>query len=127
MKQDYYFCVSGAFLVSRNCLQDLFLKEASTDLDSSYDVTVIQWITSYRKIRMTTRVKTFWRVYETSLTTTVSTMRCLSETMLICKAIKSHFKRSYDIQNLHSFSFHMKIMKLAKGTFHKCHMKCPLS
>ena len=41
----------------------------------SYDVAVNQWITSCHKSRMTTRVITLWRVCETSLTTSVSTMR----------------------------------------------------
>ena len=27
---------------------------------------------------------------------------------------------------LHSWSFHMKFIKLAEGSFHKFHMKCPL-
>ena len=34
-------------------------------------------------INMTTRVITLWRVYVTSLTTSVSTMRFLAEIMLI--------------------------------------------
>ena len=42
----------------------------------SYDVAVIQWITSCHKNHMTTRVITFWRVHATSLTMSVSTM-CL--------------------------------------------------
>ena len=29
-------------------------------------------------------------------------------------------------KNLHSWSFNMKFMKLAEGSFHKCHMKWPL-
>ena len=49
---------------------------------------------------MTTRIITLWRVYITSLTTSVSTMRFLIEIMLILKAIKTHFKGSYDKQNL---------------------------
>ena len=61
-----------------------------------YDL--IQWITSCHKNRMTTRVITLWRVYLTSLTTSVSTLRFLTEIMFILKAIKSHFKGSYDKQ-----------------------------
>ena len=67
---------------------------------SYYDVAVIQWITSCHKNRMTIRVITLWRVYVTSLTTSVSSMRFLCEIMFILKAIKSHFKRLYDKQNL---------------------------
>ena len=62
---------------------------------SSYDVAVNQWITSYHKNRMTTLVITLWRVYVTSLTTSVSTMRSLIEIMFILEAIKS-IKGSYD-------------------------------
>ena len=49
------------------------------DLILSYDVAVIQWITSCRKNRMTTRVIMPWRVDVTSLTTSVSTIRFLAE------------------------------------------------
>ena len=50
--------------------------------------------------RMTTRVITLWRVHVTSLTTSVSTMRFLTEILFILKAIKFHFKGSYEKQNL---------------------------
>ena len=66
----------------------------------SYDVAVIQWITSCHKNRMTTRVILLLRVHVTSLTTSVSTMRFLLEILSILKAIKSHFKESYDKQDL---------------------------
>ena len=62
----------------------------------SYDVAVIQCMTSCHKNRMTT----LCRERVTSLTTFVSTIRFLNEIMLILKAIKSHFKGSYDKQNL---------------------------
>ena len=67
---------------------------------SYYDVVVIQWITSCHKNRMTTRVITRLRQRVTSLTAFVSTMCFLNEIMLSLKAIKSHFKGSYDKQNL---------------------------
>ena len=59
----------------------------------SYDVAVIQRITSCHKTQMTTHVihVTLWCVYITSLTTSVSTMSFLIEIMLILKAIKSLF------------------------------------
>ena len=66
----------------------------------SYYFAVIQWITSFHNNRMATRAITLWRVHVTSLTTTVSTMRFLIETMFILKAIKSHYEGSYDKQNL---------------------------
>ena len=66
----------------------------------SHDVAVIQWITSCHKNRMTTRVITLWRVNVTSLTTSVSTIRFVAEIVFVLKAIKSHFRGSYDKQNL---------------------------
>ena len=47
-----------------------------------------------------THVITLWGIHITSLATSVSTMCFLIEIMFILKAIKSHFKRSYDKQNL---------------------------
>ena len=92
----------------------------------SYDVAVDQWITSCHKNRMTTRVITFWRVHATSLTTSVSTMHFLIEILLILNAIKSHFKSSYDKQNLTLVVITYEIMKLAECLFHKHYMKWPL-
>ena len=70
------------------------------EMTLSYDVAVIRCIKSCHNNRMTTRVITLWRVYVTSLTTSVSTMCILSDVMFIWNAITSHFKRSYDKQNL---------------------------
>ena len=56
----------------------------------SCNIVVIQWITSCHKNHMTTRVITLWRIYVTSLTTSLSTICFLSEIMFILKAIKSH-------------------------------------
>ena len=66
----------------------------------SYDVAVIQWIMSCDKIHMTTSVITLWRVNVTSFTTSLSTMCFLPEIMFVLKAIKSHFRGSYNKQNL---------------------------
>ena len=63
----------------------------------SYGVAVIQWITLCHK---TMRVITLWRVYVTSLTTSVSAMRFLYENMFTLKAIKYHCKRSYEKHNI---------------------------
>ena len=49
---------------------------------------------------MITRVITLWGVHLTSLTTSVSTMLFHIEMKLSLKAIKSHFKESYDKKNL---------------------------
>ena len=49
---------------------------------------------------LATRVIAHWRVYVTSLTTSVSTMRFLIEIVLILKAIILHLRGSYDKQNL---------------------------
>ena len=89
----------------------------------SYDVAVIQWITSCHKNCMTTREITLWRVHVTSLTMFVSTMRFLIEIMFILKAIKSVLKGQMINRILHSWSFLMKFMKRAFGVFHKFHMK----
>ena len=51
----------------------------------SYDVAVIQWITSCYKNHMTARVITLGRVHVTSLTKSVSTVRFLIEIMSILK------------------------------------------
>ena len=45
------------------------------------------------------------------------------EILFILKAIKSHFKGHMINRILHSWSFHMKFMKLTDGSFHKFHMK----
>ena len=79
-----------------------------------YDVAVIQWITSCHKNRMTTRVITLWRVDVTSLTTSISIVRFLLEILSILKAIKSILKGHMTNIILHSWSFHMKFMKLAE-------------
>ena len=66
----------------------------------SYDVAVIQWITSSHKNGMTTCVITLWRIHLMSLMTSMSIMCFLIKIMIILKALKSHFKGSYDKQNL---------------------------
>ena len=89
---------------------------------SYYDLTVIQWIMLCHKNRVTTRVITVWCLHVTSLTTSVS-MRFLTEILLTSKAIKFHLKDPMINRILHSWSFHMKFMKLAKNWFHKFHVK----
>ena len=83
----------------------------------SYDIAVIQWMTSYHKNRMTTRVITLLRIYVILLTTSLSITHFHAEIMFILKTIKSHFKGSYENRILQSYSFHMKFMKLAKCSF----------
>ena len=61
-------------------------------LNLSYDVPVIQWIMSYHKNHMTTRVITLWRVCVTLLTTSTSTLHFHIELKFVLKAIKSLFK-----------------------------------
>ena len=86
----------------------------------SYDVAVIQWITSCHKNRMPTRVITLWHVYVTPLTTSVSAMRFHIELMIILKVIKSRFQGSYDNKNLTLVVISYEIYK---GSFHKFHME----
>ena len=45
------------------------------------------------------------------------------EIMFIVKAIKFQFKGHMINRILYSWSFHMKLMKLAEGAFHKFHME----
>ena len=71
---------------------------------------------------MTARVITLWRVDLTSLATFMSTMRFLLTIVSILKAIKSSFKGHMINRSLHSWSFQMKFMKRAFGSFHKFHM-----
>ena len=68
----------------------------------SHDVAVIGWITSCHKNHTSRHVYflTLWRVDVTSLTMSVSTMRFLLEILPILKAIKSHFKGSYDTYDM---------------------------
>ena len=60
----------------------------------------MQWIMSCHENRMTTLVITLWHVHVMSLITSMSTMHFHIEIILILKAIRSHFKGSYDKQNL---------------------------
>ena len=91
-----------------------------TDIIFLNDVAVIQWITSCLINRMITRVITPWRVHVTSLTTAMSTMRCLIEIMIILKAIKFYFKGLMINRISHSYTrgHSYKFIKLAEGLFH---------
>ena len=89
----------------------------------SYDVAVIQWKTSCHKKCTTTRIIILWPVHVTSLTTSLSTMRFLTEIMFILKVIKSPFKGHMIHRILSSWSFHVKFIKLAEVSFHKFYMK----
>ena len=93
------------------------------ELHLSYDVAVIRWITAWLKNRITTRVIKLLRVSVTSLTTSVSTMCFLIEKEISLMVIKAYLKGHMINRILHSWSFYMKFMKLAKGSFHKFHMK----
>ena len=64
------------------------------NVNLSYDVVVIQRITSYHKNRIPIGVITLCRVHVTSFASSVSIMR------FVLNAIKSRFKGSYDKQNL---------------------------
>ena len=75
----------------------------------------VQWITMCHKNRMSTRVITVWRAE----TTSVSTMR-----FRYFEGDKNPISKGHMIiRILHSWSFYMTFMKLAKGSFHKFHMK----
>ena len=73
---------------------------------------------------MTTHVITLWHVNVTSLKLSVSAMRFLIEIMFNMKAINPILKGHMINRILHSGSFHMKFMKLAKARFiNKFHIK----
>ena len=63
--------------------------KASLIIILSYDIAVIQWITSCHKNRMSTRVITLWRIYVKPLTTSVSTMHLIIEIMFIINRAKA--------------------------------------
>ena len=92
-----FFCSvdNKAYIESYEILHDF----GFTSLLISYDVAVIQWITSCHKNTITTRVITFWRLDITSMTTSVSKMRLL-EILSTLKGIKFSFKGACDKQNL---------------------------
>ena len=71
--------------------------KSHTCLHLSHGVTVSQWLTSCHKNRMSTRVITFWRIHVTLLTTSVSVVCFLIETVLILKAMKG--KHDTEIQS----------------------------
>ena len=78
----------------------------------------IQWITSCHKNRMATSAHTR-NVIENDHVI----MRFLIETVHF-EAEKNHIPKGHIINRiLHSWSFHMKSMILAKASFHKFHSK----
>ena len=70
---------------------------------------------------MTTRVLTLSAGTSNVMTTSVTTMHCFIEIMstLKAKSFESHMINRI----LHEWSFHMKFIKLAEGSFDKFHMK----
>ena len=93
-----------------------WLDQSSSDI--KLHLSLIKWIKSCHKNRLTTRVIILPRVHLTSLKTSVSPMRFIIEIMFISKVIKSRFKWSFEKKS-HSY----EISKLAEGSFHKFHMK----
>ena len=79
---------------------------------------VIQWIMSCNKYPIT-----LWRECVTLLTMSVSTMRMLHKNNVHFEGDKSHFKGSYDKQNLTLVVISYEFMKLAEVSFHKFHLK----
>ena len=66
---------------------------------------------------MNTRVLTLLRKYVKSLTTSVTIIKFFIENMPVLKAIKSLFKTHMIKRIVHSWSFHMKFIKHAEGSF----------
>ena len=71
----------------------------------SYDFSVIQWIMSCKKNRMTIHVIKQWQVHVMLFTTSMSAIHFLIEIMFILKAIISHLKGHMVNSILHSWSF----------------------
>ena len=73
---------------------------------------------------MATRVLTLSAGTSNVMTTSVTTMHCFIEIMSTLNAIKDPFESHNMIHRiLHSWSFYMKFIKLAEGSFDKFHMK----
>ena len=72
---------------------------------------------------MTTRVLTLSAGTSNVMTTSVTTMHCFIEIMSTLKAKQDPFESHMRDRILHSWSFHIKIIKLAEGSFDKFHMK----
>ena len=68
--------------------------------NSSYDITVIQWIMSCHKNGMTTCVITLWCIRIMSLTLSVSTVHFLVERKFSLAVIKPFFEELCNKQNL---------------------------
>ena len=66
----------------------------------SYDITVIHWITSCHESDMTIHVITLECLHVTLLTTTMSAMRFLTETMFILKVDKNPILKGRVINRL---------------------------
>ena len=73
------------------------LRSTQSNLFDHMTSLVIQWITSCHKTRMTTRLITLRRVYLTSLTTFMSTMRYSYWNNVHFKGDKIPFRGPYDI------------------------------
>ena len=109
-KLKIYFFKQTFFLKSFNSVLYSTMTQLCKSNILSYDFAVIEWITSCKKTRMTTRVITLWRVYVTPLTTSVSAVRFLAEIMFILKAIKSLLKGHIINTILHLWSFHINLI-----------------
>ena len=70
-------------------------------------------------------VTIFRRAHVTSLTMTVSTIRFLNEIIFILQEKDLILKCHDNNQNLQSWSFHKKFMKLAKDSFRRFHINDP--
>ena len=67
------------YMVTPPILTSLRCKTNFDFCSLSYDIAVIQWVTSCHKNRMTTRVITLWHVYVTSLTNNVCVKNAFSD------------------------------------------------
>ena len=92
---------------------NVYTRTINTNL--SYDVAVIQWITSCHKNHMNTRVITILARRRNIIDNVRFNNGFLIEIMLILKAIQSHFSRSYDKQNLTLVVISYEIYETRRG------------
>ena len=118
------WCLNVNFLVPENLLWDTSSlkyswkkKESMSKFNLSYDVAVIQWITSCHKNHMTTHVITLWRVCVMSLTTSMSTMHFDIELMFILKARKSPLRVIWSTESYTRGHFMWNLWNSPKARF----------
>ena len=114
-------CIYSNVVLGTVCKESVLPHQQRSSL-LSYDAAVFQWITSCHKNRMTTRVITLVgirNVIDDVRNNNVNFhWKCVH-----FKSDKTYFRSHMIKRILHSWSFYMKFIKLAQGSFNKFHMK----